>query len=64
MPEYEERIKLKFKIFATFCGLFDIPFRHNPTGNPRLALVKKIPNKALHLTAFPLRSKAVGELER
>jgi hypothetical protein len=23
-----------------------------------------LPNKALHLTAFPLRSKAAGELER
>ena len=49
MPEYEERIKLKFKILATFYDLFDIPFRLNPTGNPRLALAKKIPNAALRI---------------
>ena len=49
MPEYKKRIKLKFKILATFYDLFDIPFRLNPTGNPRLALAKKIPNAALRV---------------
>ena len=47
MQEYEGRIKLKFKILAAFYDLFDMPFRLNTAGNPRLALAKKIPNAAL-----------------
>jgi len=47
MQEYEGRNKLKFKLLASFYDLFDIPFRLNRNGNPRLALAKKIPNTAL-----------------
>ena len=49
MQEYEGRIKLKFKLLANFYDLFDIPFRLNRNGNPRLALAKKIPNATLHI---------------
>jgi len=49
MQEYEGRIKLKFKMLATFYDLFDIPFRLNPAGNPRLALANKIPNAPLRI---------------
>jgi len=49
MQEYEGRIKLNFKILATFYDFFDVPFRFNTTGNPRLGLAKKIPNAALRI---------------
>lgn len=47
MHEYTRKIKLKFKILAAFYDLFEIPFRLNRAGNPRLALAKKIPNANL-----------------
>jgi demethylmenaquinone methyltransferase/2-methoxy-6-polyprenyl-1,4-benzoquinol methylase len=47
--EYEGRIKLKFKLLASFYDLFDIPFRLNESGNPRLALARKIPNANLRI---------------
>lgn len=49
MQGYEGRIKLKFKILATFYDLFDIPFRLNMTANPRFALARRIPNTALRI---------------
>ena len=49
MQEYEGRIKLKFKLLANFYDLFDIPFRLNTDGNPRLALAQKIPNVSLRI---------------
>ena len=49
MKEYEGRIKLKFKLLANFYDLFDIPFRLNTDGNPRLALAQKIPNATLRI---------------
>ena len=49
MQEYAGRIKLKFKILATFYDLFDIPFKLNGASNPRLALAREIPNTNLHI---------------
>jgi ubiquinone/menaquinone biosynthesis C-methylase UbiE len=49
VQEYEGRIKLKFKLLANFYDLFDIPFRLNTDGNPRLALAQKIPNVTLRI---------------
>jgi demethylmenaquinone methyltransferase/2-methoxy-6-polyprenyl-1,4-benzoquinol methylase len=49
MQGYERTIKLKFKILSTFYDLFDIPFRLNKDGNPRLALAREIPNQPLRI---------------
>lgn len=49
MQMYARKIKLKFKILAAFYDLFEIPFRFNKAGNPRLALAKNIPNADLRI---------------
>ncbi len=49
MQEYERKIKLKFKLLATFYDMFDIPYMIKPDSNPRLALAKKIPDDALRI---------------
>jgi len=46
---YEKRIKLKFKVLATFYDLFDLAFLIDRKRNPRYALARKIPDEALRI---------------
>ena len=49
VPDYQRRIKLKFRMLAYFYDLFDLPFIFDRRTNPRLVLAHKIPDAPLSI---------------